>query len=299
MLHCSIVALYHWSIAPLFDCSIVSLLPCYIATLLHFHIVTLLQFHCSIVPFSFVPLLHFKKVTLLHCYSSIVPLLHFYIVTVTLFHCSIVLLFHCYIVALFHCSIATLGVFDWAIGHELIFRSSHFLIRLVPVTKQLHDRGYFVLTGQKGPVTQRAPLYFGHVIYYKWEIPMFFQGLYSCFYPESCISIFYDVAVVETKLLYQSLKILRLFPGPYLGLAVEQSIIIVALFDLPAAWELRQASENGDQKPRFGHCLGLYISIQGVYCNVKCATSVYFCGIHVYPIKTLPIERFRPEFFKL
>ena len=49
--------------------------------------------------------------------------------------------------------VLSIGVFDWAIGHELIFRSSHFLIRLVPVTKQLHDHGYFVLTGQKGPVT--------------------------------------------------------------------------------------------------------------------------------------------------
>ena len=45
------------------------------------------------------------------------------------------------------------GVFDWVIGNELIFRSSHFLIRLVPVTKQLHDRGYFVLTDQIWPVT--------------------------------------------------------------------------------------------------------------------------------------------------
>ena len=50
-------------------------------------------------------------------------------------------------------AVTLIGVFDWAIGHELIFWSSHFLIRLVPVTKQLHDRGYFVLTGQKGPVT--------------------------------------------------------------------------------------------------------------------------------------------------
>ena len=46
-----------------------------------------------------------------------------------------------------------MGVFDWVIGNELIFRSWHFLIRLVPVTKQLHDRGYFVLTDQIWPVT--------------------------------------------------------------------------------------------------------------------------------------------------
>ena len=49
--------------------------------------------------------------------------------------------------------VLTVGVFDWVIGNELIFRSSHFLIRLVPVTKQLHDRGYFVLTDQIWPVT--------------------------------------------------------------------------------------------------------------------------------------------------
>ena len=46
-----------------------------------------------------------------------------------------------------------LGIFDWVISNELIFRSSHFLIRLVLVTKQLRDRGYFVLTDQIWPVT--------------------------------------------------------------------------------------------------------------------------------------------------
>ena len=71
----------------------------------------------------------------------------------------------------------TIGVFDWAIGHELIFRSSHFLIRLVPVTKQLHDRGYFVLTGQKGPVTCR--LHRGrHCILVTWYT---INGKYRCF----------------------------------------------------------------------------------------------------------------------
>ena len=52
-----------------------------------------------------------------------------------------------------------------------------------------------------------------------------------------------------------------MFPSPNLGWPVEQSILTVALFDLPAAWELRWASENGDQKSRFGHCLGLYLFI--------------------------------------
>ena len=70
------------------------------------------------------------------------------------------------------------------------------------------------------------------------------------------------------------LKIFRLFPSPNLGWPVEQSILTVALFDLPAAWELRWAPENGDQKSRFRPCLGLYLSIQDMYCNVKCATCV-------------------------
>ena len=47
----------------------------------------------------------------------------------------------------------TIGVFDWAIGTELIFWFWPFPIRLVPVTRRLLDRGHFILTGQKWLVT--------------------------------------------------------------------------------------------------------------------------------------------------
>ena len=83
---------------------------------------------------------------------------------------------------------------------------------------------------------------------------------------------------------------------------MEQSIFTAAkkaLFDPAAAWELRLASENGPQKSRFGDCLVLCLSIYGKYCYVKCTESVYFRDIHVYAIKTLLIERFLTEFFKL
>ena len=81
---------------------------------------------------------------------------------------------------------------------------------------------------------------------------MFSGGYIHVFSLTHAFQFFDDVAV---------LKILRLFPSPNLGWPVKQSILTVALFGLPAAWELRWPSENGDQKSRFGHCLGLYISI--------------------------------------
>ena len=90
---------------------------------------------------------------------------------------------------------------------------------------------------------------------------MFSGGYIHVFNPSHALQFSDDVGVVETNFFYQLLKILRLFPSPNLGWPVEQSILTVALFGLPAAWELRWASENGDQKSRFGHCLGLYISI--------------------------------------
>ena len=46
------------------------------------------------------------------------------------------------------------------------------------------------------------------------------------------------------QILHQFIKILRLFPSPNLGWPVEQSILTVAHFDLPAAWELRWASDK-------------------------------------------------------
>ena len=81
---------------------------------------------------------------------------------------------------------------------------------------------------------------------------------------------------------------------------MEQSILTVALFDLPAALELRWASENGDQKSRSGHRLGSYLSISGVHCNVRYATSIYIFGhTCLSNKKTSLFERFRLEFFKL
>ena len=90
------------------------------------------------------------------------------------------------------------------------------------------------------------------------------------------------------KILYQLLKILRLFPSPNLGWAHRT----VYPHSSAAAWELCWASENDDRKSWFGHCLGLYLSIQGMYCNAKCATSVYFLWHTCLSIKNVANRTF-------
>ena len=84
---------------------------------------------------------------------------------------------------------------------------------------------------------------------------MFSVGCIHVFTLSHAFQFFDDSALVETK--YQLLKILRLFPSPNLGWACGT----VYPHSGTAAWELRWASENGEQKSCFGHRLGLYLSI--------------------------------------